>query len=256
MFEIPVTQITQTILGLFDLTMPTMPRAFNVLEGIANGQILVDDLNHPRWAVVRDGAFGTLYFGGKLDTSIANSVLEHFLKTNDVGFGCWLDDDLNDIPLPQADYDGRTMYYTERSPQVDLSSTSLSDGYSLVERDIDLLRQSTEYQWNLDIFGSEETILRETLNYVILYEGQIVSEAGTGAPTHNMIEVGVNTTESHRQRGLGWIVCAKLISECEARGLRTWWDCATQNIASVKLAEKLGYIHGREYRYRWWKSKK
>lgn len=255
MLTIQPHEVTPAILNLFDLNNPTMPRAFSVLEGIARGTILVESSERPRWAVVRDAAFGTLYFGGKVEGTIANSVLEHFLQTDDVGFGCWLEDELNSIPLPQADYDGRTLYYTERSPQVDLPTAPHPSSYALVKRDINLLRRSTEYQWNLDIFGSEEVISRETIGYVILHEGQIVSEAGTGAATHNMIEVGVNTAEEHRQRGLGWMVCAQLIAECEARGLRTWWDCAKQNIPSIKLAEKLGYINGREYRYRWWKKK-
>ena len=60
-------QVTHQILSLFDLTKPTMPRAFNVLEGVTRGDILVDDLTNPRTAVVHEAVYGTLYFGGRLD---------------------------------------------------------------------------------------------------------------------------------------------------------------------------------------------
>lgn len=50
----------------------------------------------------------------------------------------------------------------------------------------------------------------------------------------------------------GTIACARLIELCEARGYATWWDCATQNEPSVRLAQRLGYRNGRAYRYVFW----
>jgi len=44
MISLTPQQITPAITALFDITRPTMPRAFNVLEGITGGQIVVDDL--------------------------------------------------------------------------------------------------------------------------------------------------------------------------------------------------------------------
>jgi hypothetical protein len=42
-------QVTPEVLALFDITKPTMPRAFNVLEGLTGGHILADDCEalHP-----------------------------------------------------------------------------------------------------------------------------------------------------------------------------------------------------------------
>jgi RimJ/RimL family protein N-acetyltransferase len=34
--------------------------------------------------------------------------------------------------------------------------------------------------------------------------------------------------------------------------MATWWDCASQNLASVRIARRLGYCGEREYRYVWW----
>jgi hypothetical protein len=54
LIDITHEQVTPEILALFDITKPTMPRAFNVLEGLNRGQILVDDPEQPTSAVVRD----------------------------------------------------------------------------------------------------------------------------------------------------------------------------------------------------------
>ncbi|MBK9927095.1 MAG: hypothetical protein IPP66_17640 [Anaerolineales bacterium] len=80
MLSITQQEVTPEILNLFDLNNPTMPRAFNVLEGIITGQILVDNLTQPSWAVVREGIYGTLYFGGQITSSVIPSIFGHFFN--------------------------------------------------------------------------------------------------------------------------------------------------------------------------------
>jgi RimJ/RimL family protein N-acetyltransferase len=252
MISIPADHVTSDILALFDLTKPTMPRAFNVLEGIHQGQLLVDDLAHPTKAVVRESIYGTLYFGGQINAALVDHAFEHFHPLGEVGIGFWPDDPMNDLIPPSPDYDGRTLYFTERSQWIGEGPISLPGGYRLAARDRRLLRQSFDYDSTLPAFGTEENILQHTLGVVVLHEGNVVCEAATGAPTHGLIEVGVTTADAHRRKGLARAACTKLIQECEARGYNTWWDCAAQNTASVRLAQRLGYCNGREYRFVWW----
>ena len=90
-------EVSPTIQALFDITKPTMPRAFQVLEGLNKGQILVDDLERPSKAVVRDGMYGTLYFGGEVNAPLIASLVQSFRQIGEVGIGCWLDDPLNEL---------------------------------------------------------------------------------------------------------------------------------------------------------------
>ena len=245
-------QVTPEILALFDITKPTMPRAFNVLEGLNQGQILVDDPENPTVAVVRDHIYGTLYFGGAASGALLASLVREFRKRGEVGIGCWLDDPLNEMIPADFDYDGRTYYFTERSSQNPMPSFELPAGFRLVPRDGQLFLRSFDYQSTLDAFGSVENVLRHTLGAVILQGDTVVCEAATGAPTHSLVEVGVTTAEAYRGQRLATIACARLIEMCEARGYKTWWDCAKQNTASVRLAKKLGFQNEPEYRYVWW----
>lgn len=252
MITITNREVRPEVMALFDLNKPTMPRAFNVLEGVNHGQILVDDPTQPTWAVVRDAIYGTLYFGGQMGAPLLASIVEHFRESGEVGIGCWLDDPLNEMLAPSPDYDGRTLYFTERSPSHDPQRPELPSGYSLVPRDEHLFSQSFDYESTLASFGSVENAIRHTLGVIIIHDDLVICEAATGAPTHGWIEIGVTTAEGHRQKGLATIACARLIELCEARDLSTWWDCAKQNIPSIKLARKLGYQNEREYRYVWW----
>lgn len=254
MLAITAQQVTPNILALFDLTKPTMPRAFNVLEGSIRGQILVDDLAQPRWAVVREATYGTLYFGGQLNAALVTTLVDHFRHIGDVGIGCWPDAALNAMLPPNPEYGGRTLYFTDRSAQVPLQPLiqQLPADYTMVLRDQHLFSQSFDYEDTLATFGSVENVMRYTLGVVVLQGDMVFCEAATGPLTHGRIEVGVTTGVAYRQRGLASIACARLIELCEAQGYATWWDCAKQNIASTRLAWKLGYQNEREYRYVWW----
>ena len=258
MQSITQQEVTQEIVNLFDLNNPTMPRAFNVLEGVITGQVLVDNLIQPDWAVVREGIYGTLYFGGQINSSVISSVFEHFFQFGGIGVGCWLDSPLNKILPANPDYDGFTFYFTERSSVetnlVTLYSQLPSD-YDLVSRDEQLFKKSFDYDSTLASFGSIENVMQRTLGMSLVQGGFLVCEAATGAPTHGVIEVGVTTHENYRQKGLATIACAKLIETCETQGYSTWWDCAKQNTPSVRLAKKLGYRNEKEYRYAWWEKR-
>ncbi len=118
MIAITAHEVTPAVAALFDLTQPTMPRAFNVLQGTVRGQILVNDLSQPTWAVVRDTIYGTLYFGGQSNAPLLAMVVEHFRQLGDIGIGCWRDDTLNDLLPPYPDYDGLTLYFTNRLPML------------------------------------------------------------------------------------------------------------------------------------------
>jgi len=67
-----------------------------------------------------------------------------------------------------------------------------------------------------------------------------------------MIEIGTITGEAYRGRGYAALTCAQLIRECEARGYRTYWNCAKDNQASAGLARRLGYQTEQEFRYVVW----
>ena len=250
--DITHEHVTPELLALFDITKPTMPRAFSVLEGVNRGQILVDDPRDPTSAVVRDGMYGTLYFGGHMSAPLLAALVQYFRGVGEVGIGCWLGDPLNEMIPSDFDYDGRTYYFTQRSSHADLQNLRLPSGYSLLPRDEHLFLRAFDYQSTLELFGTVENVLQRTLGVVIMHGETIVCEAATGAPTHGLIEVGVTTAEAFRGQGFATRACARLIEMCEEQGYKTWWDCAKQNIPSVRLAKKLGYHGEPEYRYVWW----
>lgn len=254
MIELTSSRVPSAVVELFDATKPTMLRAFNVLDGFVSGQVVTDDPERPTWAAVREATFGTLYLGGDISAEVLATLVEYFRRSGEVGIGFWPDDPLIDVLPPNPAYDGRTLYFSDRSQRVRLDAYvgQLLSGCRLSPRDRSLIARSPDYELALASFGTVDSVLAHTLGVVLLRDDVVLCEAATGAPAHGRIEVGVTTQEGHRRRGYATVACARLIQACEAAGYQTWWDCAKQNQASVALARKLGYQNEREYRYLLW----
>ena len=83
------------------------------------------------------------------------------------------------------------------------------------------------------------------LGVVVLKDGEVVSGASSYSGYRGGIEIQIDTREDYQRQGLACACGAKLILECQRRGLYPSWDA--QNPASVALAEKLGYRLDHEY---------
>ncbi len=83
------------------------------------------------------------------------------------------------------------------------------------------------------------------LGFVAVKDGEIVAGASSYLVYHGGLEIEIDTRMDHRRRGLAYACGAKLILECLNRGIYPSWDA--HNLASVSLAEKLGYHLDYEY---------
>lgn len=87
--------------------------------------------------------------------------------------------------------------------------------------------------------------LRDGRGVVVVKNGEIVSGASSYTRYREGIEIEVDTVEEERRKHLALIACSALILRCLDEGLYPSWDA--QNMASVRLAEKLGYQFDHEY---------
>ncbi len=80
--------------------------------------------------------------------------------------------------------------------------------------------------------------------YAAIVDGNIAALANTGVPVDSdspeEIEIGVDTAEDYRRRGLGAACVRALTNELCRMGHTVTYECASGNTASVKLAESVG----------------
>jgi RimJ/RimL family protein N-acetyltransferase len=257
MLHICPDQVTPALLALFDPDMPTMPRAFAVLKGHVTGQIITDDPERPTWAAVRSPTFGTLYLGGTFDASLVRQLVGDLRQIGDVIVSRWPGDPLLALLPPQPDYDGWTLYFTNRPRYTGLETylRQVPPECELRRVDRALFERSLDRDSAVAAFGSVEQVLAKSLGFFLMRGDEILCEAATGPAVLGRIEVGVTTHATHRGRGYATMTCARLIQACEEQGYDTWWDCAKQNVASAALARKLGYRTEREYRVLAWSKR-
>ena len=96
-----------------------------------------------------------------------------------------------------------------------------------------------------------DEIEKQKNDFFLYVDGKIVSATeATITPYMNdeIIELGVNTIEGYRRKGYAFAVCSAFMKEHLQKGIVPFWRCKVDNIASQKLAEKLGFHYlGDEY---------
>lgn len=126
--------------------------------------------------------------------------------------------------------------------------SQLPSSYSLYAIDQQLFDYCQNHQWCHDFvsqFGCYEDYERMGIGYMILKNNQPVCGASSYTCYLQGIEIQIDTHADYRQRGLASVCAAKLILECLKKGKYPSWDA--QNVISLHLAEKLGYIFDYEY---------
>ena len=99
---------------------------------------------------------------------------------------------------------------------------------------------------------SVETAVEHGIGYCLLDGERVVAEAFAGPIVGGALEMATITDAAFQRRGLGTIVCARTILECEHNGYTTWWNTGLTNLGSSALARKLGYRTEHRYRLLAW----
>jgi len=251
--RISAHQVTAPLRALFDVGQPLAIRCFAVLDGSIRGTLWTDSLTSPTWGAVQEAAFGTLFLGGRPNATLVHELVEELRQAQDVGLALWPSHPYNQLVPPTPDYDGREIEFTDRPLGADpLAGLSVPEGCELRAIDATWFERCRYRAFYAAYFGSAERTLERGFGFCLVKGQELLSEAFAADSALGMIEIGTITAEGHRRRGYGALVCAQLIRECDARGYRTYWNCAKENDASASLARRLGHQTEKEYRYLVW----
>lgn len=89
-------------------------------------------------------------------------------------------------------------------------------------------------------FGSLEADLRDGIAAGSIVDRQLVAIAHVSAVSPRYADVGVYTHDDWRKRGLSTHAAALVMAEVQARGLTPIWSTGEDNLASQRVAVKLG----------------
>jgi RimJ/RimL family protein N-acetyltransferase len=233
---------------LFDPAVPDNPVLWAVLKGQHAGRAWVDDLRNPSQCVLRTDA--TLTF---MSRQIRQAFLEAALaQARRIGavWLVWSSAMSSQLCAPQADDTTTRLEFTDCDPRArelaDLRGR-MPDGFEI--RPIDhVLLERCEWREDMAFFcGSLDNFLVNGIGLCMMQGDEIIVEAYASSLGETQAEIGAVTREAYRGRGYAPIACAHLIQVCDRRGYRAYWSCDVDNLASIRVAQKLGFRQERAY---------
>ncbi|MCY4529489.1 MAG: GNAT family N-acetyltransferase [Chloroflexi bacterium] len=88
--------------------------------------------------------------------------------------------------------------------------------------------------------GDVEIVLREGFVAGAVVDDRLVSVAHTNAITERYADIGVFTHEDHRNRGYSTAAASVVAAAIQESGLTPVWSCGEDNLASLRVAAKVG----------------
>lgn len=210
---------------------------FSIAEGFQHGEIFSNSRSVLFWHY---SGFAFLY--GEYDESFFNFVSDLMMNA-DRRFILFT----NDAPvenyfrkIENAVIEKRLFFnYGKDVPPV---IPKLPDGFELCEINADLLKKikggiTPYFSWD-----SAESFLENGKGYCVVKGDTAAAWAFSAAVSSTEIDIGIETNSEYRRLGLAEIAAKKMIEYCFKQNKRPVWACHQSNIASKKLAEKLGFV--------------
>jgi hypothetical protein len=236
------------------------------LAGCSPATILVDDIEAPQAALLQIvhrlyllGRAGDPVFTAALRSYLAGVVVparlavdHHWLSVYDDAGG-W-HEALPEL-FPGAELHAAGRIYLERRASPRTEGAALPPGYALRPVDAALMAQPelVNYASLREEMCSErvsvEAFLAHSFGVCVLYGDEIAGWCLSEYNCGDRCEVGIETTEPHRQRGLATTMTQALCAAAFAGGITTvGWHCLAANAPSYATARKAGFEEVCRYR--------
>jgi GNAT superfamily N-acetyltransferase len=225
--------------------------AFSVLEGSCPGRVFVDDPGAPRAALISSITEFFIFSGDALNQVFNCAIQEQVIP----GLVQQMGSVALSGPTPQwqaaidrilAGYPGG---WAQRA-EFEFSEENLAavNGWrgrippglrvEAYTRETAALFDEIEPFWNgIDPF------LEHGFGYSAFRNAELLSHCHTVAVGGGLAEISVETQPACRRQGLAQLVVSAFIEHSLKLGLRPHWTCWRNNLPSVALAQKLGFVH-------------
>lgn len=90
-------------------------------------------------------------------------------------------------------------------------------------------------------YKTHEAMVTEGIAAGAIVDGNIVAIAHTYAETNLHADIGGSTVETWRKNGFATAAASLVAQEIQAKGKVPVWSCGEDNIASLRVAQKLGF---------------
>lgn len=235
----------------------------SILKGLTPARIYVNNLDHPRTALIQAGQ--KLFLAGPVGAGemrdlhqlIRDEIIPNGKGVEDALYlqvdPNWQKGQVEEILAGLYPVERKRMYLECSKLQQDWRGL-LPSGYRLTAVDKQLVEK--DHLENIDYLREElcserpsiADFLEKSFGFCILREDRLASWCLSEYNTGDRCEIGVATVDEHQRRGLATVATLALVDHALERGYRRiGWHCWSRNLPSVALAKRAGF--GNEFSY-------
>jgi GNAT superfamily N-acetyltransferase len=222
----------------------------SVIAGHVQGKIFADSAREPKSFYAIHGYGMSLLFGDADNKNFNNELFDYFAQaTEPREMDEWLQAFPRawDIKLLELEKRNKAIRYNRLNfsfdkHEYDKNNSAISlDNHSIVPTSPDMYSIIEGAVSPKAFWRDEQIFSKMCISYTVIIDGNPASTAFTAYLHDGKLEIGIETLEKYRGKGLARIACMALINYCIENDLEPVWSCRLENAASVNLAKKLGF---------------
>jgi hypothetical protein len=247
--------------------------ARTIVEKHLPGKIFVDDLPSPQtFHVVHPYGMSLLF--GNPDNDNFNARFRDYalnknkqrtayewLQTFPDDWDARLDELFGDVLVKFSDEDDkkknkielntRVNFKFDRDTYLNFKKSNIKSDYKIVRTDKEIFNAMKGSVVPMHFWSNAEHFCNNGIGFSLFCKNRLASTAFSAYVHDNFLEIGIETFEEFRGKGLAQYSCAELINYCLENNLEPVWSCRLENTGSYLLAQKLGFeptLNRRYYR--------
>ena len=237
--------------------------ARTVVEKHIDGKVFVDNVNTPTTFYILHPYGMSLLFGNP-DNDKFNSQFRKYALNQDktrnkyewmqVFPDCW-DEKLNSLfgndlvkhsdnsgnEKDKVELNGRVNFKFKQDIYFTFKQNMPKINCKIVRTDMDIFNDMKGSVVPMFFWKDAEHFCQHGVGFSLFYDNKLASTAYSAYVHDNYLELGIETIEEYRGKGLAQLVCSALIDYCLQNNFEPVWSCRLENTGSCKLAQKLGF---------------
>lgn len=242
----------------------------SILQGTTRGEIYVDNIASPRFAIVYSFLLGGFQVMGTAPTEpndyvslrmfFDNEIISKLLILNDMQDLSYSCDSTALLDMMRVVFYDKETYEQKQCVYKYVPSCSIADfsmtSYAIRRLDSEFVSQNETFLlcYSDEIcasFDSIDDFLKNSIGYVALDGEAVIGNLLANGKYKNAYILGAETCEEYRRKGIASSLLRSAMLEANRKGFELVWECAEVNTESVLTVEKCGFKKVSDFVVRW-----
>jgi len=148
---------------------------------------------------------------------------------------------------------GRYIFHSHQKPVKPDWRGSIPRGFSIEQIDegflcgSDLVNRDSVLDEIRQMWPSIDRFAKFGFGFSVVTEGRVACWCTSEYVSKGKCGIGIETLQGYRGRGLATIAASAFVEHCVARRIKPYWECNAENVASRRVAEKIGFTEELDY---------